>query len=207
MKIFDVSKILKYGIIALAWVAMPARAQLGMQELADSLFAYTDFSRVWSPPVRIKNMRISGNTVTLKTNATLHDYRWTPQNVAELKRKVSIWTLGHEKGKVTIYSSNADIETLITDCSRSRNQKSESNNKSDLTDRQIVLYPSHGLFHQLVRDEWIWQRATMWTTVEDLYSQEYVRLIRQMLENAGATVLSPRPGLEQQQIGVSGMPQ
>lgn len=206
MKIFDASKIIKYTLLALVWMATPAQAQLGMQELADSLFAYTGFSRLWSPPVRIKNMRISGNTVILKTNATLHDYRWTPQNIADIKRKVSLWTLGHEKGKVTIYSSNADIETLVTDCSRSK--KSDlSNTKSDLTDRQIVLYPSHGLFHQLVRDEWIWQRATMWTTVEDLYSQEYVRLIRQMLENAGATVISPRPGLEQQQLGVSGMPQ
>ena len=35
----------------------------------------------------------------------------------------------------------------------------------------------------------------------------YVRLLRQMLENAGATVVMPRAGLEHSEPGVSGMPQ
>ena len=178
-----------------------------MQELGDSLFAYTGFSRIWSPPVRVKQMRVNGNNVTLRTNATLKDVRWTSSNIAEIKRKVSLWTLGRPNGKVTIYSANTDIETLITDCARAPFATHRSPQHNDLTDRSIVLYPSHGLFHQKQRDEWIWQRATMWTTVEDLYTHEYVRHIKKMLENAGATVLSPRAGIEQQEIGLSGMPQ
>lgn len=183
-----------------------------MQELGDSLTAWTGFSRVWSPPVRIKQMRVSGANVTLHTNATLKDVRWTPDNLAELKRKVSLWTLGHPNGKVTIYSSKTDIGTLVTECARLTAKRADNNGQTvkraaDLTDRQIVIYPSHGLYFNRDRQEWIWQRATLWTTVEDLYSQEYVRLIRQMLENAGATVLMPRAGLEQQQAGPSGMPQ
>ena len=83
---------------------VPAHAQIGMQELGDSLMAYTGFSRVWAPPVRIKQMRVSGNNVTIRTNNTLRDYRWTPANCAELKRKVSRWTLGHPNGKVSIIS-------------------------------------------------------------------------------------------------------
>ena len=181
-----------------------AHAQIGMQELGDSLMAWTGFSRVWSPNVRVKQMRINGNQVTLKTNLTLRDVRWTPENVAELKRKVSAWTLGHEKGNVTIYSGQTDIESLITECAKGSSREAKA---KDLTSRNIVLYPSHGLYYNRDRDEWIWQRATLWTTVEDLYSQEYVRVITRMLENAGATVLSPRAGLDQQTIGASGMPQ
>ena len=183
-----------------------------MQELGDSLTAYTGFSRVWSPPVRVKQLRVSGKRITLRTNKTLRDVRWTPENVADIKRRISMWVLGNTKGEVTILSGNTNIENLITDCARQTAKRSNSpkdgqTNRADLTDRQIVIYPSHGLYFNHDRNEWIWQRATLWTTVEDLYSQEYVRLIKRMLENAGATVLMPRAGIEQQERGVSGMPQ
>ena len=183
-----------------------------MQELGDSLTAYTGFSRVWSPPVRVKQLRVSGKRITLRTNKTLRDVRWTPENVADIKRRISVWVLGNTKGEVTILSGNTNIENLITDCARQTAKRSNSpkngqTNRADLTNRQIVIYPSHGLYFNHNRNEWIWQRATLWTTVEDLYSQEYVRLIKRMLENAGATVLMPRAGIEQQERGVSGMPQ
>lgn len=183
-----------------------------MQELGDSLTAYTGFSRVWSPPVRVKQLRVSGKRITLRTNKTLRDVRWTPENVADIKGHISMWVLGNTKGEVTILSGNTNIENLITDCARQTAKRSNSpkdgqTNRADLTDRQIVIYPSHGLYFNHNRNEWIWQRATLWTTVEDLYSQEYVRLIKRMLENAGATVLMPRAGIEQQERGVSGMPQ
>ena len=205
----SVTKISKYiSIIGLLLLVLcPAKAQISMPELSDSLFAYTGFSRVWSAPVRVKNMRISGNKVVLHTNGTLRDYRWTPENIADIKRKVSLWTLGHTNGQVTIYSANTDIETLITECAKSPTLSSKcQKDKCDLTDKTIALYPSHGLYFNRDRNEWIWQRATLWTTVEDLYSQEYVRLIKRMLENAGGTVLMPRAGLEQQEPGISGMP-
>ena len=192
-------------------VCTPLYAQIGMESLADSLTAFTGFSSLWSPPVKVKNLRVSGKNVTVKTNKTLMDVRWTPQNVAQLKRNVSRWVLGHEKGKVTILTCNTSIDDLVTDCARQTAEggltAKRSNSASDLTDRQIALYPSHGLYFNRDRGEWIWQRATLWTTVEDLYSQEYVRLIRRMLENAGATIHMPRAGLEHQEPGVSGMPQ
>ena len=136
-----ISKRIALFICTLSVLCTPLYAQTDMKTLGDSLFAYTGFSRLWSPNVRVKQMRINGNNVTIHTNATLHDYRWTPDNIADIKRKVSRWTLGHENGKVTIYSSNVDIETLITSCAKTKNFKSEISNStsSDLTDRQIVL--------------------------------------------------------------------
>ena len=181
-----------------------------MQELADSLTAYTGFSPVWAPPVRVKQLRVSGKNITVRTNKTLRDVRWTPTNVASLKRRVSTWVLGHPNGNVTLIAGRTNIESLITECARLTAEgdltAKRSNSANDLTDRQVVLYPSHGLYFNRDRNEWIWQRATLWTTVEDLYSQEYVRLIKRMLENAGATVRMPRAGLDQAQYGASGMP-
>ena len=183
---------------------LPSYAQIGMQPLGDSLMNWTGFSRIWSPIVRVKQMRVNGNEVVLRTNLTLKDVRWTPQNVAEVQRKVSTWTLGHPHGKVTIYTGDTEISTLITPCARKTHKPVQT--ACDLTDRNIALWPSHGLYYNAARDEWIWQRATLWTTVEDLYSQEYVRLLRTMLRNAGANILMPRAGLENQEIGESGMP-
>ena len=198
-------------VIALCCLSLvPVKADISLRELGDSLMTYTGFSNNWSPRVRVKNMRVKDDNVTLQTNATLRDYRWTPENIIDVKRKVSQWTLGHPDGHVTIFSSGTDIETLITECAKAQAYtgkcKLASDKFCDLTDRTIVLYPSHGLYFNRDRKEWIWQRATLWTTVEDLYSQEYVRLIKGMVENAGGTVLMPRAGLEQQGAGVSGMP-
>ena len=191
-------------LVLCALFFVPAKADIGMQELGDSLTAWTGFSSVWSPAVKVKNLRVNGNKITVKTNKTLKDVRWTTANIAELKRKVSRWVLGHEKGKVTIQTANIDIETSVTNCAKGILATGKPH---DLSDQNIALYPSHGLYYNRDRDEWIWQRATLWTTVEDLYSQEYVRLIKAMLMNAGATVHMPRAGLEQQQRGISGMPQ
>ncbi len=203
MKIFDLSKIIALALL-LTLGSPLSYAQIGMRELGDSLMAYTGFSRLWSPSVRVKQLRVSGDNVSVRTNQTLHDFRWTDQNLDSLCRKVSLWTLGHENGKVTIYAGSTDIRTLITDCARGIS--SSPSKAKDLTERNIVLYPSHGLYFNRDRAEWIWQRATLWTTVEDLYSQEYVRYITRMLENAGANVFSPRAGLDERHPGLSGMP-
>lgn len=174
-----------------------------MRTIGDSLMNYTGFSKVWSPRVRVKQVRVDGDKVTLRTNQTLHDYRWTPESVADVKRRVSMWVLGKPDGEVTIFSGQEEIEDLVTDCARG---VSNSSKQKDLTERVIALWPSHGRYYNREREQWIWQRAPLWTTVEDLYSQEYVRLVKKMLENAGANVVMPRASIEEQELGVSGMP-
>ena len=179
-------------------------AALGMQELSDSLTAFTGFSRAWSSPVNVTQLRVNRNTITVQSNAVLGYIAWTPEKVKEAERKVSLWMLGHEKGRVSIFTNKINIRDLVTDCAKGI---APAGKHKDLADRNIALWPSHGLYYNAARGEWIWQRATLWTTVEDLYSQEYVRLLRKMLENAGATVHMPRAGLEHDELGISGMPQ
>ncbi|MDD7250828.1 MAG: xanthan lyase [Prevotellaceae bacterium] len=62
-----------------------------------------------------------------------------------------------------------------------------------LANRHIALWPSHGLYFNQKEDRWKWQRARIFQTVEDIYTQSYVLpFLVPMLENAGANVLMPR---------------
>ena len=62
-----------------------------------------------------------------------------------------------------------------------------------LKNKHIALWPSHGFYYNIKEDRWKWQRARIFQTVEDIYTQSYVLpFLVPMLENAGATVLMPR---------------
>ena len=62
-----------------------------------------------------------------------------------------------------------------------------------LEGRHLVLWPSHGWYYESGLDRWEWQRARVFTTVEDLLPFAVVtRYLAPALERAGATVLMPR---------------
>lgn len=62
-----------------------------------------------------------------------------------------------------------------------------------LQNRHIALWQSHGFYFEQKLNRWEWQRARIFQTVEDLYTQSYVLpFLVPMLENAGANVLMPR---------------
>lgn len=57
----------------------------------------------------------------------------------------------------------------------------------------IALWQSHGWYFEPTLNRWEWQRARIFETVEDLYTQSYVMpFLMPMLQNAGAYVASPR---------------
>ena len=59
--------------------------------------------------------------------------------------------------------------------------------------RNIALWHSHGWYYNLEKDRWMWQRARLFETVEDLGPIAYtVPYLIPMLENAGANVFVPR---------------
>ncbi len=62
-----------------------------------------------------------------------------------------------------------------------------------LTGRNVALWHSHGLYYRQQEDRWVWQRARLFTTVEDRFSPSFViPYLLPMLENAGANVFLPR---------------
>ena len=64
---------------------------------------------------------------------------------------------------------------------------------SGLYGRNIVLWPSHGLYFNAAKDRWEWQRPRLFGTVEDLMSVDVcLNYLLPMLRNAGAEVFMPR---------------
>lgn len=62
-----------------------------------------------------------------------------------------------------------------------------------LDGKNIALWQSHGWYFEPKLNRWEWQRARIFQTVEDLYTQSYVMpYLMPMLQNAGAYVMSPR---------------
>ena len=214
-------------ILFLLILILPAAATetyaIGMRELGDSLNLYYNrfffpaagdsaslqrSATVWAPPVRVRQLRVNGSTVVVRTNGTLGGIVFTPEELKRMRSDVSRWVSGNGRGKVQIYSDKYELAELIPARLQKRKEKypdytkpaiprvgytpTDDIYKNGLSGKNIALWASHGTYYNQDKDCWIWQRATMWTTVEDLYTTEYVRLITEMLENAGATVLQPR---------------
>lgn len=65
--------------------------------------------------------------------------------------------------------------------------------KKGMQNNHIAMWQSHGWYYEQKLGRWEWQRARIFQTVEDLYTQSYVvPFLVPMLENAGANVLLPR---------------
>lgn len=71
---------------------------------------------------------------------------------------------------------------------------SKPNNISlGLSNRHIALWASHGRYYDQKKGFWKWQRPNLFCTTEDLFTQTIVvPYLMPMLENAGATVFTPR---------------
>lgn len=62
-----------------------------------------------------------------------------------------------------------------------------------LANRHISLWASHGRYYDQKKGFWKWQRPNLFCTTEDLFTQTIVvPYLIPMLENAGATVFTPR---------------
>lgn len=62
-----------------------------------------------------------------------------------------------------------------------------------LLGRHFAIWASHGKYYNLQKNEWEWQRPRLFGTNEDLFTQTIVvPYLMPMLENAGASVFSPR---------------
>ena len=186
------------------------------EALADSLNRYLDLRTRWSSKVKVERIETKGRTVSLYTNRTLGGISMSPDQLDALRLQVSLWTRGDSLGTVYIYAENTEIGSLISSYYRPNGRQFVYTNRTPRTrvegltplylpgyerctqglyDRYIALWPSHGTYYNQKEQLWRWQRATMWTTVEDLYTTEYTRQIARMLENAGGIVLQPRPRL------------
>ena len=178
------------------------------QELADTLSSIVS-QHAYAGKVAVSRIRVRNQQIFVHTNATLSHISFTPQEVRDIRLLVSQLVLGNNQGKVSIYSGDLELGELITSVHKARpaNMRYTLNQvpawvrnvslpysaPNGLSGKHIALWGSHGRYYHQTMEQWLWQRAKLWTTVEDVYTSSYTMpFLVPMLENAGAVVVQPR---------------
>ena len=178
------------------------------QALTDTLTAFVK-QHAYTETVKVSNIRVKNKFITLHTNRALSTISLSENEVRDLRLLVSQMILGNNLGKVTIYTNGYEIGELVTTRHRHRaknarytlpatpqwvtNTSRPYSAKQGLDGKHIALWGSHGQYYHQPTESWRWQRAKVWSTVEDLYTTSYTMpFLVPMLENAGAVVVQPR---------------
>jgi hypothetical protein len=182
--------------------------------VGDSL---TAFAARYAAVGRINNIKITENKtqkiITITTNDTFSHIPFRPENVASVYDMLRRITASRFSGYSIICQTNGqNIDDLIPNFyrtgtfdneryfrTRNQNQTLLKNISrpytvlNGLQNKHIALWQSHGWYYNQQENRWRWQRAKLFHTVEDLFTQAYVlNFLVPMLENAGANVLLPR---------------
>lgn len=197
---------------------VPLKGQILSSEAKDTLSSMMDSllrKNLAIGRVSIDSIIVSEKKKEVKfyanTNSSYVPFR--PDNVTDVYKllKTNLPT-AYSRYKTEIYTDGQLIENLIPLIYKGKKEKQKTytfthNNKTPLISRlstlnrpkaglenkHIALWQSHGYYYESKLARWEWQRARLFQTVEDLYTQAYVLpYLVPMLENAGATVLIPR---------------
>lgn len=145
-------------------------------------------------------------------NGFLADYPLRTENLPVFYNTIKRLLPTEQSGKtIKLYSSKQSVEELALPAISTKKKRGEKTfatktktplirnlstpytAEKGLTNRHIAVWQSHGYYFEPKLDRWEWQRARIFQTVEDLYTQSYVLpYLVPMLENAGANVLLPR---------------
>ncbi len=193
------------AIFVLAMAGVPFMANAGVKEdtvagqIAKYLPGKTGFGAVEVKRVTVNNTR---HTINVKLNEAGAYIPFTPQRLDSLKNDIA-HALGNEGYRVTVSAENDNLDNLVLFAPKTNTAPSETHPfiiRSDaagapegLDGANIAIWQSHGWYFEPDLNRWEWQRARIFQTVEDLYTQSYVMpFLMPMLENAGAYVMSPR---------------
>ena len=166
------------------------------------------------PKLRLRSVSRRGGQLDFRFTETLGDVPWRKEDVRWFREtfenlfpeKYAGCTVGQ------IYVKQLALEKLAMPEIRSDGRPQESPFRvrdskgpvlvreedgqffeKGLSGRHIALWQSHGRYYEQKTLRWEWQRAQLFMTVEDMYTQSYVLpFLMPMLENAGAVVLTPR---------------
>ncbi len=141
-------------------------------------------------------------SVTLSPNAA---YIPLDQASFQALKDACLQSLGKDASryKIKLYADTVPMEQLVLFAPKTNKAPREKTPfiidhskqaaPQGLDGANIALWQSHGWYFEPKLNRWEWQRARIFQTVEDLYTQSYVMpYLMPMLENAGAYVMSPR---------------
>lgn len=200
--------------LLLTWCCLPlqvAMSQILSPEVQTGIGDYlTAFSRkeISVGKIKIDSAHVEGKTLLLFANMNCSYIPFREDNVKEIYKEVgALLPQEYANHKLQIITDKHPIEQLIPlqrgAAAKASRGKQESplvtrlsvpySPKYGLQNRHIALWQSHGYYYEPKLTRWEWQRARVFQTVEDLYTQSFVLpYLMPMLENAGANVLIPR---------------
>ena len=152
-------------------------------------------------------------TVTVSANAAFGEQMFTPEGVSKtyqdiralLPDTLQSWSLHIETGGYDIRDLVANYRRDLLAPERTwgdidykgkpwvMNASRPYSISRGLDNRHFCLWASHGIYYNISKDEWMWQRPPLFGTSEDLFTQTIVNpYLIPMLEKAGAVVFTPR---------------
>ncbi len=183
-------------------------------QIADSLTAiannYTYVGRITLSDFSIN---LKANKIQVSASEKFAYMPFRPNNVKRIYNAITkILPSKYNGFSVVCQVENKNIEDLIPNFYRSENADEKKRFKvslvsqplirntsrpfqpeNGLQNKHLALWQSHGLHFDQKSARWQWQRARVFQTVEDLYTQSFVLpYLVPMLENSGANVLLPR---------------
>ena len=205
----------KYVLLAAALLPQISNAQelsADVRQKIGDLLDNVALKEISVGRVKIDSVAVEGKTLQLFANMNCAYIPFREDNVAEIYQGVAaLLPAEFAKHELQIWTNKRCIEDLIPQALRSKKDKKAKvfnpavskplvTNVSapyaptnGLQDKHIALWQSHGWYYEQKLSRWEWQRARIFQTVEDLYTQSYVLpFLVPMLENAGANVLMPR---------------
>lgn len=165
--------------------------------------------------VRLQKVSVNNQQrkLTITVDSRLACMELTPSAVNNIYKKVSkALPKPYNKYRTSIVSNGLPIEELLPDAYTSdcrtadgwsgieydgepwtQNLSRPNAISKGLFRRHISLWASHGIYFDQKQNRWKWQRPNLFGTTEDLFTQTFVvPFLIPMLENAGATVFTPR---------------
>ena len=157
--------------------------------------------------IRIDSVAITDNTLQLFANDNCSYIPFREENVKRIYQGMSqLLPPTLTEHRIQLFAHGRLIEDCIPQALRSKKKNKKAltfspaptksaplvSRKSapyiptnGLQNRHIALWQSHGFYYEAKLDRWEWQRARIFQTVEDLYTQSYVLpFLVPMLENA-----------------------
>ncbi len=164
--------------------------------------------------IRIDSVYIHNQDVIIYFNKTLSEYPIRESHIKQLYQILNKSTDNkHTNKNIRMVTNGSILEELVPNSivynldkksRKSLQSKDESNlvihniskinnPTKGLNNRNLAIWQSHGYYYEQSLLRWEWQRARIFQTVEDLYTQSYVLpFLVPMLENSGANVFIPR---------------
>ena len=199
-------------MVALSVMGTQAQVSVNKKELADSLTAFcAEYASVGK--IKVTSVKVRDDSkAEIYAAKQLSTIPFSEESVQVLYERISNVLFGRPNGSVKIYCGDREheISTLVSSFRKSskgadkpfvvkkgqplvENASAPYTVSAGLQGEHIALYGSHGIYFNQKQDAWLWQRAKLLTTVEDLYTTGYVMpFLTPMLENAGAVVIQPR---------------